>query len=80
MHEPRQKGKIVAVKGSERHAVYGAPEFVDMDRGLLTLKKVIRELIKGVKFLILQMDIKVRHLIWERLSTEVRKDFSSSSC
>lgn len=49
MHEPWQKGKIVAVKGSERHAVYGAPEFVDMDRGLLTLKKGDKGIDKGSK-------------------------------
>ena len=49
MYEPQQKGKIVAVKGSERHAIYGAPEFVDLERGLLTLKKGDKGIDKGSK-------------------------------
>ena len=49
MYEPLQKGKIVAVNGSEEHAVYGAPEFVDLERGLLTLKKGDKGIDKGSK-------------------------------
>lgn len=46
-HEPGQKGEIVAVAGSEQHAVYGAPAFVDPERGLLTLAPSDKGIDKG---------------------------------
>jgi hypothetical protein len=47
--EPRQKGEIVAVEGSEKNAVYGAPAFVDLEQGLLTLRKKDKGIDKGMK-------------------------------
>lgn len=49
VYGPQQQGKIVAAKGSERHAVYGAPTFADLEHGLLTLKKSDKGIDKGVE-------------------------------
>lgn len=46
-YESRQKGEFVAVAGSEKHAIYGAPAFVDLEHGLLTLEKSDKGIDKG---------------------------------
>ena len=37
------------MEGSEKNAVYGAPAFVDLEQGLLTLRKKDKGIDKGMK-------------------------------